>query len=296
MDSPEVSLIIPTQGKRPSLAAALRSALAQDFASLEIVVVDDAVDGRDWLGGATIAPLLADPRVHVVPLHLGRGCAAAKNAGLRAARGNWVCYLDDDNEYRAGKISAQHAVATGSGSPLVLCGIEIRTAGGRRIVRQVSADVYSGDDLLLRTLPDTNALFHRRTPDVWWDESLGTVDDACFFHATVAQHDLIRVPNVPRALVIYHSHSGPRANREFVSLYRGQRCLVVRWSKRFSPAAQRVLLLRALVSFAKHRPGGWFALARHGALLCRVGGWREWRVVANCVGVKTPGVRRWMVT
>lgn len=295
MGPPAVSLIIPTRGDRPSLAQALESALAQNFPSIEIVVVDDARPDSGWRQNAEHASWLSDPRVRVVSFRQGRGCAAAKNAGLRAALGEWVCYLDDDNEYRPDKVAAQHALATASGSSLVLCGLEIR-AGGRRVRRQVDRDRFQRDDLLLVAIPDTNVLFHRRETAPEWDEELGTVDDACFFQAYVTQEGLQSVPNVPRALAIYRAHLGPRANRGFERHYRGQRRLIVRWSRNYGEHAQQILLLRALVSFCKFRRGGWSRLARLGWRLVRTGDWREWRLVANAMGVKLPVIRRWMVT
>lgn len=295
MNVPEVSLILPTQGVRPSLAASLRSALAQDFPSFEIVVVDDSVGEPAWTQRPELAAALAEPRVRLVALHQGRGCADAKNAGLDAARGRWVCYLDDDNEYHPDKISAQHAVAMATGSPVVLCGIEFRMAGRRRR-RQVEATGFTGDGLLLAALPDTNVIFHIREGAPRWDESLGTADDACFFQALLALHRLTTVPNVPRPLAIYHAHGGERANRGRERLYRGLRRLIVRWSQSYSAPARRILLLRALVSFCKFETGGWSRLAMRGWRLLRVGGIREWRAVANAAGVKLPLVRRWMVT
>jgi glycosyltransferase involved in cell wall biosynthesis len=277
------------------LAAALTSALAQEFENFEVVVVDDAVNGAAWDRRPELAGLLADRRVRRVAFHQGRGCAAAKNAGLRAARGTWICYLDDDNAYRPRKLAAQHTLATTSGSPVVLCGLAIRM-GGRERIRQTDTTEFAGDGLLLEALADTNVLFHRRDAGVTWDESLGTVDDACFFHALVAWHRLSRVPNVPEPLAIYHAHGGARANRGFVRFYTGQRRLLVRWAKAYGPRARRILLLRSLVAFAKYRPGGWGGLIRHGAALLRVGGWREWRLVANTAGVKLPVLRRWLVT
>lgn len=295
MNQPAVSLILPTQGTRASLLTALRSARAQDFASFEIVVVDDSVDGADWTQRPGLATCLADPRVRVVPFNQGRGCAAAKNAGWRAARGDWLCYLDDDNEYFPGKIAAQHALAVVSGKPLVLCGLEVRIAGRRRI-KQAAQDSYSGDGLLLDTLPDTNVLFHRRDLSARWDEELGTVDDACLFHAIVQERQLSSVPNVPQALVIYNAHGGERANRGFERLYRGERRLLVRWGHNYGANARRILLLRVLLSFCKFEPGRWGRLVARGWRLLRLSGLREWRVVANAVGLKLPFVRRWMVT
>lgn len=292
---PEVSLIVPTMGSRPTLARAMASALAQDFPSFEVVVVDDAPMGAAWRHEAANATWLSDPRVRVIPFHQGRGCAAAKNAGLRAAAGRWVCYLDDDNEYRREKVSAQYALALATGSPLVLCGLEIR-AGWRHVRRQVSRDRFTGDERLLVAMPDTNVLFHRREGAPDWDEDLGTVDDACFFQAFMARCGLASVPNVPRILTVYYAHAGPRANRGFDRYYRGQRRLVVRWTPAYGQSARRVHLLRVLVSLCKYESGGWRRLTSRAAHLLRAGGWREWRIIVNAVGVKIPGVRRWMVT
>lgn len=295
MHDSEVSIILPTQGIRASLAAALRSALAQDFASCEVVVVDDSVGAGGWTRRAELVPLLADPRVRLVPFHQGRGCAAAKNAGLRAARGKWVCYLDDDNEYRPQKIRMQHAAVVATGSAVVLCGIEF-WVNGRRRVRQIDVAAFSGDALLLAALADTNVLFHQREAAALWDESLGTVDDACMFQSLIAQHRLTAVPNVPQPLVIYHAHDGERANRAYERLYRGERRLIVRWSRDYSKRARRVRLLRALVAFCKFDGCHWGRLVSRGWQLLRIGGGREWRVVANAAGMKLPLVRRWMVS
>jgi glycosyltransferase involved in cell wall biosynthesis len=295
VNPPEVSIILPTQGVRASLPAALRSALAQDFASFEVVVVDDSIDAAGWTSREEFAYLLADPRVRVVPFHQGCGCAAAKNAGLREARGQWACYLDDDNEYYLDKVSAQHALARETGSPVVLCGLEIRVKSRRRL-RQVDARAFSGDALLLEVVADTNVLFHRCAAGPFWDEALGAVDDACFFQALIEFHALQRVPNVPRPLAVYYAHGGARANRALQRVYRGNRRLLVRWSRRYDKPARRILLVRMLVAFCKFRSGGWLRLLSLGAELVRSGGWREWRVVANAVVAKLPFIRRWMVT
>ena len=295
MPTPEISIVIPTQGRRASLREALASALAQDFESCEVVIVDDSVGGSSWRGRPDLAAMLPDPRVRIVDFHQSRGCAAAKNAGLAAARGRWVCYLDDDNRYLPAKIRRQHALAVGHDQPLVLCGLEIRVAQRRRI-RQVQTSRFEGDELLLATVPDTNVLFHRRDCGVWWNATLETVDDACFFHAILEQHHLRSVLNVPEPLVIYESHAGVRANRARSRLYRGQRALLLQASRRYSPRARRIALLRALLAFEKFRPGRWARLVRLSAGLVRAGGLAEWRAVANAAGAKLPLVRRWMVT
>ncbi len=295
MNAPRVSVVIATQGRRDSFQEALSSALSQSLHELEIVVVDDSPRaGSRWKEASSLAPLLGDPRVRVIAFNQSRGCAAAKNAGVRAARGTWVCYLDDDNFYRPEKVAKQLALAEREGAPLVLCGIEFR-ASGRRRFSQVDYAEFTGDDLILKAQPDTNVLFHRRSGCPNWDEQLRTADDACFFHAVRRQHGLERICNVPEALVVYKTHTGVRANSDGVAVYRGNRRLLVKWSRDFSKSARRRLLLRLLIASEKYRAGRWEYFARLFGQLWKEGGRAEVRPMINAIGVKIPLTRRWMV-
>lgn len=294
MTTPVVSIIIPTQGRRETLGVALRSALAQTVEHFEIVVVDDAPGGSpEWRNNSEWVELLENPKVRVVSFNQSRGCAAAKNAGLREASGDWICYLDDDNSYHPRKVEKQLAMAE-RGHVLVLCGIEYRAAERRRI-RQTSREGFTGDELLLEALADTNLLFHRREDCPRWDEELGTVDDACFFQDLLQNQQIRQVPNVPEVLVSYTVHDGPRANTDRRVLYRGNRRLLIAWSRRFSAEARRVLLLRILIADEKYRPGRWRKLMRLSVALLKQGGMGEGRLVLNAIGVKLPITRRWMV-
>jgi glycosyltransferase involved in cell wall biosynthesis len=85
---PELSVIVPSIG-RPAIARCLAALATQEAETpFEIVVVDDGPAERD--------PLVVDgPRVRVIDGG-GRGAAAARNAGARAARGDVLLFLDDD--------------------------------------------------------------------------------------------------------------------------------------------------------------------------------------------------------
>jgi glycosyltransferase involved in cell wall biosynthesis len=88
MKSPLVSIVIPTHN-RPILAArAVESALAQSYRNIEIHVVDDGSD-PPYVPGTASVKLTR----HAVAL----GVCAARNAGLAAARGDLVTFLDDDD-------------------------------------------------------------------------------------------------------------------------------------------------------------------------------------------------------
>jgi len=99
--TPAVSVVVPTRDRPERLAVCLAALQRQTAPDLEIVVVDDA--SRD---AAAVAQVVASaPRARLVR-GAGRGPAAARNAGFRAARAATICFTDDDCEPVAGWAAA----------------------------------------------------------------------------------------------------------------------------------------------------------------------------------------------
>jgi O-antigen biosynthesis protein len=94
-DKPLVSVIVPTYNRPDMLGETLQSILRQTYPNIEILVVNDA--------GASVEGVIAslDPGVRIRYLQhdRNRGLAAARNTGIRAARGMYIAYLDDDDVY-----------------------------------------------------------------------------------------------------------------------------------------------------------------------------------------------------
>ena len=89
-DRPVLTVVVPTYNRSGLRERAVRSALGQTAAGVEVVVVDDGSDEPVRLDGF--------PGVRLVRLPENRGVAAARNAGAEAARGRFVTFLDDDDE------------------------------------------------------------------------------------------------------------------------------------------------------------------------------------------------------
>jgi glycosyltransferase involved in cell wall biosynthesis len=101
---PEVSVIIPTRDRWELLSqTALPAALGQEDVDLEVIVVDDgsAAERASHIGA------LEDARVRVLRHERARGVSAARNAGIAAAKAEWLAFLDDDDVWSPWKLRSQ---------------------------------------------------------------------------------------------------------------------------------------------------------------------------------------------
>lgn len=127
---PRVSVIVPTRDRPALLRDALESIRGQTYAHWEVLVVNDA--GADV--AAVVDAVPGDFRLIDLPQR--RGPAAARNAGIRAARGSVVAFLDDDDLYASGHLADLVAALQASRAPLAYSGVELveeRVQEGSRV-------------------------------------------------------------------------------------------------------------------------------------------------------------------
>lgn len=104
--SASISVVMATYERRDACRRAIHSVLAQDPSPREVLVSDDgSTEGtREMLEQWACE----EPRLRVLPHagHLGTP-APHRNRGIQAATGDWVAFLDDDDEWLPGKLAAQ---------------------------------------------------------------------------------------------------------------------------------------------------------------------------------------------
>lgn len=100
---PLVSVVIPTCNRAALLTRAIQSIRQQTYGNLEIIVVDDASSDDTW----KIVGSFADPRIRYIRHDTNRGGSAARNTGIRAASGEFIAFLDDDDEWAPEKAEEQ---------------------------------------------------------------------------------------------------------------------------------------------------------------------------------------------
>lgn len=100
---PAFSVVVPTFNRPRLLSRAIRSVLAQSERDWELLVVND---GDGDIAAEVAQAGAGDARVRTLATGGRRGAAFGRNAGIAAARGDVVCFLDDDDEYLPGYLAA----------------------------------------------------------------------------------------------------------------------------------------------------------------------------------------------
>jgi len=100
MASPRISVVIPVHNRAEPVAHAIDSVLSQTFKDFELVAVDDGSTDNS----VEVIDGFADSRVRLVKLVRNSGSNAARNAGIAAAQGDILCFLDSDDLFLPGKL------------------------------------------------------------------------------------------------------------------------------------------------------------------------------------------------
>ncbi len=123
MGTPTLSIVIPTYNRADLLPRSVRSVTSQGDHFLELIVADDASSDET---PQVVASLAADqPRLRHLRRATNGGNAATRNAAVAEARGEWITFLDDDDEMLPGFLAAMRT-ALASAAPNIgfaWCGV-----------------------------------------------------------------------------------------------------------------------------------------------------------------------------
>jgi glycosyltransferase involved in cell wall biosynthesis/tetratricopeptide (TPR) repeat protein len=196
---PLVSIVMPTKNRPELLGRALDSVLAQTYQNWELIVVND--------GGESVHTLAERRdranRIRCIELETSRGQAAARNLALAEARGEIVCYLDDDDLYLPRHLdTVVTELVNGSNDFVYTDAVVVEEewpGGGETEIRRSNPYVhqnYSRDVLLVNNYIPINTWAHTRACVErcgQFDESLSCYEDWEFLLRLSAQYDFRHV-------------------------------------------------------------------------------------------------------
>lgn len=202
-----VSVVIPTHNRADLLPRAINSALNQTIDDIEIIVVSDgSTDGTDSL----MDKCACDSRVKYIKYTPARGGNYARNTGIKVAKGEFVAFLDDDDEWLPTKLEKQLVVMesdksiglvyTGTHTIYVDCHIEYNSIPSLQgdMSRRILYDNFAGSTttvMIRKAILEKTGLF---------DEKLLALQD---YDLWIRICQCAKVGVVSEALVNYYNYN-----------------------------------------------------------------------------------------
>ena len=125
-----VSVIIPTYNRGPLIGRAIASVLNQTYKDIEVLVIDDA--STDYT--ETVVDSIKDERLHYYKLEKNGGACRARNVGISKAQGEYIAFLDSDDEWMSNKIELQYKFAKEKNAMAIASNFIYKREGKERVV------------------------------------------------------------------------------------------------------------------------------------------------------------------
>jgi glycosyltransferase involved in cell wall biosynthesis len=128
---PVVSVITPVFNASATLAETVASVRAQSREDWEMILIDDGSTDASLALARDLAA--GDARIQVLAMGENQGPAGARNAGIRAARGRYITFLDADDLWRPEKLAVQIGYMERTGAPFTFAALDRIDEAGRRL-------------------------------------------------------------------------------------------------------------------------------------------------------------------
>ena len=196
----DVSIIIPTYKRSEMIGRAINSVLHQTYKNIEVIVVDDNDEDSEYrkITEEKVKQYLNLPNFTYLKHNKNKNGAVARNTGIKKAKGKYIGFLDDDDEFLKEKIEMQVNALKNTDDKIgaVYCGYNVLR--GNKIISQITlndkGDLF--EKLLLMnwgTGSGSNVLFKRSV-----FESIGLFDEELTRH----KDSRINIPNADKFVEI----------------------------------------------------------------------------------------------
>lgn len=140
---PLVSVVIPCYNRAAVLERSVRSVLAQSYAELELIVVDDGSTDQT----RQVVEKIEDPRLRYV-YQKNAGACAARNHGAALAKGEYIAFHDSDDVWHPDKLEKQMQVMEEKHPDIVVCKMRRFNADGSSVLypKRISEGFVSAQD------------------------------------------------------------------------------------------------------------------------------------------------------
>lgn len=192
----KISVIIPFYNVENYIIDCINSVKAQTFSDFECILVDDKSEDNSLKNA--IEAISNDIRFRIISHKKNMRQGGARNTGIKNANGDWIAFLDSDDEWKSNFLEEMYNEAIASGADIVVCDYENIDKEGRIInySSQYISGIQTNKDLLLESFLETpspvNKLYKK---EIWKEicfptnifyEDLATIFKTIFFAKKVS--------------------------------------------------------------------------------------------------------------
>ena len=241
--APLVTVAISTWNRAHLVGRAIRCALAQTFENIEVLVVDDGSTDDT----SVVVAGLDDARLRRVRHEQNHGISRTRNTAIGLARGEWIAFLDDDNEWPPDYLERQLAVATSRPEAgVVYCRARVRNAqsGSEWLMDDALGHAKVFSHLVAGWHLQVSATLIRRSVLLeigGLDEELRANEDRDLWLRLAQRTDFAGTSDV---LLTRNDHHGPQLSRNSEFMARDAAILERKWRAAITAACGRVAFRR----------------------------------------------------
>jgi len=252
---PLVSIIIPTYGRSEMLQRAIRSVLNQTYEHIEIIVVDDNDADSVYREEteASLAQYLDNDKVVYIKHEKNAGGCVARNTGIKSAKGDFIGFLDDDDEWLPDFI-VKHLEVMENGADIVYCNFYSVDSDKDHDKVTIISENKKGDvfhELLQGWCPSTTSMFLVRKEcfetSGFFDESLQSFQDYDKWLSIAKNH---KFDYCDEYLMIKYQHGFEQLARNPIKRQHALDTLTKKWEFSLSDSEIKLFAL-ALKKFQK---------------------------------------------
>lgn len=230
----QISVIIPTYNREKTIERAIRSVYAQTVLPLEVIIIDDSsndstVEIVEWLQAI-------HDTLKIYTQTVNRGAQYARNVGIKEAKGNWIAFLDSDDEWLPDKLETQlEEIKKNPGCRAIFCDGYTAFGNALRYRRcgNISKRSYGLKDILSAEVLFQSMIVRK---DVLM--KIGYLDNNVPAYQEVDTK--IRISNeadfvyIPKPVFKYHMHSGETISKNGKRNADGYRYVILKNAKLIS--------------------------------------------------------------
>ena len=135
--NPLVSIVMPAYNAATFLSESIRSVQEQTYENWELIIIDDA--SRDDTLKLAQEFVKSDPRIRLHPLPTNQGAGFARNIGIKASEGEYICFLDADDLWKPEKLEYQLDFMNKHGVEVCYASYELINEEGKRLNKMIKA-------------------------------------------------------------------------------------------------------------------------------------------------------------